>query len=230
MRHVLSVVLSLVALLVFAVGPTLGQEGPGPHRFSYRQNGISADAFWQTCRDNSPSPGLTTCESVNIFAFDGRSVFRENGSPPVRQGGQVCVNTDVTDEFGLPVSFESGCTEALNFQAARDISGATLAATVPVEPFVCSEVPGGVECVPSGTAPREVGVSATWTSIGPITRFQNRSVSRTETDGLVCVFRQSGQGVRTEAAATGTVDGTYLGVSDFATMTRGTFRFLDQCR
>jgi len=226
MRRTFSVLLALIALLAVAATPAMAQDA---YRFSFRQSGLSADAFWQTCVEDSPSPGLTTCESASIFAFDGKIVIREAGSPPQRQGGQACVSMDVTDETGLPVSAEFGCTDVLDFEAATNLSSATLSATVPVEAFVCSEVPGGVECVPSGDPARDVAVSANWTSVGPVTRFRDRSFSRTETDGLVCVFRQSGRGTRADAVATATVDGADLGSSQFAAITKGVFRVVDRC-
>jgi hypothetical protein len=232
MRRVLAVLLSLMALLAVAATPALGHEGElEPHRFSFRQNGVSADAFWQTCQEDTPSPGLTTCESVSIFGFDGRMVVREGNEPPQRQGGQACVSLDVIEgEFGPPITSEFGCTEVLTFQAARDLSSATLSATVAVEALVCEEVPEGFFCEPSGDPMRDVAVTAEWTSMGPVTRFRDRSVSRTETDGLVCVFKQSGRGIRTDAVATATVDGTALGESQFAAITKGRFQVLDRCR
>jgi hypothetical protein len=228
MRRVLLIVLALGALLTIAATPALGQE---PHRFSLRQNGVSADAFWQTCEADTPSPGLTTCQTVSIFAFEGRVIIRENGGPPQRQGGQVCISQDVVEgEFGPPISSEFGCTEDFLFDVTRGLSAATLSATVPVESFVCTETPDGFFCEPSGDAARDVEVSAEWTSVGPLTRFRERSFSRTETDGLICVFKQSGRGLRTEAVATAMLDSTDMGESQFGTITKGRFRVLDRCR
>jgi hypothetical protein len=229
MRRVLPLLLAIVALLTVAVTPALGQQEP--HRFSGRQNGVQADAFWETCTPDTPVPGQTTCEIVSIFAFDGRSVFRENGSPPMGSGGSVCLTLDVFNQTtGEPVSIESGCTDTFAFQAASDLSSATASATVPVETFVCTpDGNGGFICEPSGDPPRDVAVSVSWTAAGPLTKFRDRFVSRTEAEGLICVFKQSGRGVRTDAVATATVDGAALGESVFATVTRGRFEFVDKC-
>jgi hypothetical protein len=232
MRRVLSVLVTLTALLAAAATPALAQEPPPEqHRFSVRQLGLQADAFWQTCQPDTPEPGLTTCQHVNIFAFEGTMVIRSSEEPTQRLTGEACIGLTVTDdEFGIPITEENGCTHTFEFDAAADLSWASLSATVPVETFACTEAPpDGYFCEPTGTI-RDVAVTAAWTASGPSTRFTDRSFSRTETDGVVCVFRQSGRGVRADATATAAVDGLDLGASEFASITEGRFRFVDRCR
>jgi hypothetical protein len=232
MRRALSVLVALVALLAFAATPAFGQEGPPEqYRFSFRQTGLSADAFWETCQVDTPEPGLTTCQSVSIFGFEGERVVRESGAPAQRQTGEACVSFYVTEDGMFPpISEEFGCTQTFEFDAADDLSSASLSATIPVEAIVCTETPEGTFCEPSGEVTRQVVVTADWTAIGPTTRFTDRSSSRTETDGTVCFYRQSGRGVRADAVATATVDGTALGDSQFAMITKGTFRSVEGCR
>lgn len=227
MRRIIVVLVALFALSAVWATPVLGAEA---YRISAKQVGVSADAFWESCQEDTPEVGQTTCEFVSIFAFEGRSVFRESGSPPIRQGGIACVSHDVTDEFGAPVSVETGCAEDFVFTYATDLSSASLSATMPVETLVCTETPEGVFCEPGGGELRDVAVSATWNAVGPPTKFRDRFVSHTETEGFECVFKQSGRGVRTDAVATAMVDGVDLGESAFASLTEGTFKFLDRCR
>ena len=227
MRRIIVVLVALVALSAVWTAPVLGAEA---YKFSGKQVGVSADAFWQSCEENTPVEGQTTCEFVSIFAFNGRSVFREAGTPTIRQSGFACVSLDVTDENGLPVSVETGCAEEFVFASAADLATAALTATIPVETLECTETPDGVFCEPVGSETRDVVVSAAWTAIGAPTTFRDRFVSHTESEGFECVFRQIGHGIRTEAVATATVDGAALGESRFAMLTDGTFKFLDRCR
>lgn len=227
MRRIIVVLVALFALSAVWATPVLGAEG---YRFSSKQVGVSADAFWELCQEDTPEEGLTTCEFVSIFAFSGRSVFRESGSPPIRQTGYACVSLDVTDEFGFPVSVETGCAVEFVFTSATDLSTASLTATIPVETLECTETPEGVFCEPVGSETRDVAVAASWSAVGPLTKFRDRFVSHTETEGFECVFKQTGHGERTEAIATATVDGAELGESTFAALTNGTFKFLDRCR
>ena len=227
MRRIIIVLIALVALSVVWTTPVLGADG---FRFEGKQVGVSADAFWESCQEDVPEEGLTTCEFVSIFAFDGESVFREAGSPTIRESGHACVSLDIFDDLGNPVSLETGCAEVFEFSVATDLSTASLTATIPVETLECTETHEGIFCEPVGSETRDVAVSATWNAVGPITTFRDRFVSHTETDGFECVSRQIGRGVRTDAVATANVDGTDLGESTFAMLTDGLFKFLDRCR
>jgi hypothetical protein len=226
------VLVVLVSLLVLGATPVLAQDGSTheSYRFVHKQNGVSADAFWETCAPDTPEPGMETCTFISLFGFDGKSVVREAGAPPVRDHGTACYGKEVLDPMGMspPVSSEFGCTTTFDFSVAGDLTSASLSAVIRVEALACHEEPEGWFCEPTGTV-RDVAVSAQWTAIGPVQGYRERYFTRTETEGVVCVSRQIGRGVRVEATATATVDGATIGDSSFAMITNGKFKFVDKC-
>lgn len=80
------------------------------------------------------------------------------------------------------------------------------------------------------TDPRDASVDVTWSAIGDLTSFRQRSVSHSSMDGQKCMFAFSARGERRDAVATGTVDGISLGDSTFAQISQGRFSFSDRCR
>lgn len=220
----------LAAVLIASTAPVAAQE---PFRFASTQNGLFADAFWQSCTPDTPEPGLQTCSFVNVFAFDGTTRFREGAGQPTTSGSLACVFHGVvviTDagEFVEELSNESGCDETLTtdeFTVAADLSSATLTTTIAVQGQVCDEF----GCVPVGD-PRDVAVDVTWTAVSPVVSFRDRQVSHSTVDGLKCTFLFSGSGERAEAVATGTVDGMALGDSVFAQISRGRQSFSEHCK
>lgn len=222
----------LAGLLIASAAPVLAQE---QFRFASTQNGVSADAFFESCTPDTPETGLQTCTFVSVFAFDGTTRFREGTGKPMTSGTMACVSlgavilTDQGELFEEP-SFEFGCNESLGageLTVAQDLSSATLDTTITVQGqgLICDEV----SCEPSGDT-REVAVDVSFTATSEVAAFRERNVSHSDFDGQRCMFKFSGRGERAEAVASGTVDGIALGDSVFAQISRGRTSFSVRCR
>lgn len=220
----------LAVLLIASAAPVLAQE---QFRFASTQNGVSAEAFFESCTPDTPETGLQTCTFVSVFAFDGTTRFREGTGKPMTSGTMACVSLGaviLTDqgEFVEELSFEFGCNESLGageLTVAQDLSSATLDTTITVQGLICDEV----SCEPGGD-PREVAVDVSLTATSEVAAFRERNVSHSDFDGQRCMFKFSGRGERAEAVASGIVDGIALGDSVFAQISRGRTSFSDRCR
>jgi hypothetical protein len=214
-------VLIFAAMLVFALASTGTAQAAPPVTFT--EKGVSAFGDWESC---SEERGVTTCTFVSLSAFEGT---QKSGSETFN-GTRVCLFID-TFSFrrgpGPPPSdsdtFEEGCSTAPagTLAVATDLSSATLqAATVTINELECTEF----DCTPTGSS-REVVVAADWTATGPLSSFSGRF----KFDNGTCTETFSEKGESREAAATATLDGTSLGESLFAAITRGTFTFKTTC-
>jgi hypothetical protein len=218
---------------------TLALSGPGiaaaGQAFSFSQRGISADAAWEECTENTPRRGSTTCTFTYLFAFQGTE--RATGEGAFR-GTRVCLFVE-TFTFSGPgrgrsggggdtYSFESGCTTAPEgtLTVARDLSSASLApTTITLETFECTFDPDTGEGTCTVVSTRDVTVSATWTAIGGLVRSSERFTFRVEG----CRETFSSKTKSRDAEAVGTLDGTSLGTSIFASISEGTFTFRSTC-
>lgn len=221
----------LVAALVAAVlmlsagrvaAGTTGGSGTDGY---FTQNGKTADVFSFDCVSNGD--GTTTCTGFSLNAFSGKLSDNLSG---VSHSNQVCLGLDTwttnddTGEFvGTAVS-ERGCevdlpNGAIKFGANLS-SAALIGVRVSVQQFDCSDK---TDCIPGGT--RTVGVSGSWTGIGPITSSKYRSTNR----GEICREYDAGKGSNREARFTGTIDGSAAGSNGFASLGVGKFTYRSRC-
>jgi hypothetical protein len=216
-------VLAFAAMLALALAATTVAAAAPPATFTSK--GVSAFGDWESC---STERGVTTCTFVSLFAFEGTEKSTESGT---FTGTRVCLFID-TFSFrqgpGRPPpsdgdTFEEGCSTAPagTLAVASDLSSATLqSTTVTVNELVCTEF----DCTPTGSS-RDVVIAAEWTATGPLSSFSGRF----KFDDGTCTETFSERGESREAVATATLDGSSLGESLFATITRGTFTFKTTC-
>ncbi len=223
MRRPVSI-LALASILLITLATPVSAEPPG-FRFSVRTTGVEANVFWEECEEDTPEPGTTTCTFVSLFAFDGTQRVNHEQF----EGSFACLFIDVvefTAEQGQVVRSEFGCSEDVDVTLARRLASGRLTGTFTVT---------AIECDPEGlceeTGERDVTVNATWTGIGPLTRFHYRSmehpIGNVETR---CKFMESGKGLRREAVATATIDGLQLGETSFGFLSEGKFSFSVKCQ
>jgi hypothetical protein len=222
----------LAAATLALAGPAVASAG---QPFSFSQRGISADAAWEECTENTPRRGTTTCTFTFLFAFQGTERATGEGA---FKGTRVCLFVE-TFTFGGPgrgrsggggdsYSFESGCTTAPEgtLSVARDLSSAALApTTITLDTYECIFDPETGEETCTVVSSREVTVSATWTAISGLVRSSERFTFRVEG----CRETFSSRTKSRDAEAVGTLDGSSLGTSIFASVSEGTFTFRSTC-
>ena len=115
-----------LAAAAVAAGSYAGSAAATPgEAISFSQKGVSATAFWERCRRDTPRPGTTTCTDTGLFVFQGREDAPDTGR---FKGTRVCLDVSTfsfRDESarragavgtpygsGFTYEFESGCTTA----------------------------------------------------------------------------------------------------------------------
>jgi hypothetical protein len=233
MRRLFVVLVTASLLMLGLVTPAAAQE----EDFSFRDSftGQMAEAFWSSCEEDTPEPGLVTCTFADIFASSGTARVKAGpGKPTTSTRSVVCAFMDTavftTEGNFVDSEFRQGCDENASVSIASDLSTATVDATINLIDFVCEEDPitGEFICeeIQLGTAE----VSAAWIGSGPLTKFRDHSRSIEISPDHRCSFSLSGRGVRRQAVATATIDGDALGPSDFASLSDGSLKFAASCR
>jgi hypothetical protein len=204
MRRLL-VVLGVLLTLVVAASPA--QAAGNAFHFSVR--GPGAEAFWSTFpTQGAPEPGVvytdtylqTAAQAVREDGtrFEDKFLFIDQFSYTVDRRGNFVF---VSETFG----FASGADVNLTVDARR-LTAASVTANVALT--TCTEERGEFVCVDAGTAT----VHAAWTGTGELVRVSEtfRATSKTFTE----VFRF--RGTFRDATATGGMNGTDFGTSQFA--------------
>lgn len=219
-RLLIPVVLGLLALTV--ASPVAGANPHERHTFS--QSGLFADAYWDTCFPEVAE----TCTSVYISVLSGVRSDSSGVRPTRSAGDEVCYSSNIYDPTGGDPSFTYtyGCSTTATVTFADDLSTATASGTIEVQDCTFDPEVNAETCTPGGT----VDVSATWTAIGPLEQFRERSRSTSTVEGMTCTNMFSGQGTRRFGSATATVDGVSLGDADFAFLSEGRQRSSFSCR
>ena len=214
------------ALLIASTGIVAADTtGGGGADGYFTQNGKTADIFSFDCVSNGD--GTTTCTGFSLDAFSGKLSDNLTG---VTHSNQVCLGLDTwttndeTGEFvGTAVS-ERGCEVDLPNGAIRfgaNLSSATLVGVhVSVQQFDCSDK---TDCIPGDI--RTVGVSGSWTGIGPITSSKYRATNSDE----FCREYDAGKGSNREATFVGMIDGSAAGSNGFASLGVGKFTYRSRC-
>jgi|RhiMetdeSRZDD1v2_1073273.scaffolds.fasta_scaffold1026006_1 hypothetical protein len=204
MRRLL-VVLGVLLALVVAASPA---QAAG-NAFHFSVKGPGAEAFWSTFpTQGEPQPGVvytdtylqTAAQAVREDGtrFDDKFLFIDQFSYKFDRRGNFIF---VSETFG----FASGNDVNLTVDARR-LTTASVTATVALT--TCTEEHGEFVCVDAGTAT----VHAAWTGTGELLRVSDtfRVTSKTFTE--VSRFR----GTFRDATATGGLNGTDFGTSQFA--------------
>ena len=204
MRRLL-VVLGVLLALVVAASPA---QAAG-NAFHFSVKGPGAEAFWSTFpTQGEPQPGVvytdtylqTAAQAVRQDGtrFDDKFLFIDQFSYKFDRRGNFIF---VSETFG----FASGNDVNLTVDARR-LTTASVTATVALT--TCTEEHGEFVCVDAGTAT----VHAAWTGTGELLRVSDtfRVTSKTFTE--VSRFR----GTFRDATATGGLNGTDFGTSQFA--------------
>ena len=204
MRRLL-VVLGVLLALVVAASPA---QAAG-NAFHFSVKGPGAEAFWSTFpTQGDPQPGVvytdtylqTAAQAVREDGtrFDDKFLFIDQFSYKFDRRGNFIF---VSETFG----FASGNDVNLTVDARR-LTTASVTATVALT--TCTEEHGEFVCVDAGTAT----VHAAWTGTGELLRVSDtfRVTSKTFTE--VSRFR----GTFRDATATGGLNGTDFGTSQFA--------------
>jgi hypothetical protein len=204
MRRLL-VVLGVLVALVVAASPA---QAAG-NAFHFSVKGPGAEAFWSTFpTQGEPEPGVvytdtylqTAAQAVREDGtrFDDKFLFIDQFSYKFDRRGNFIF---VSETFG----FASGNDVNLTVDARR-LTTASVTATVALT--TCTEEHGEFVCVDAGTAT----VHAAWTGTGELLRVSDtfRVTSKTFTE--VSRFR----GTFRDATATGGLNGTDFGTSQFA--------------
>jgi hypothetical protein len=204
MRRLL-VVLGVLLALIVAASPA---QAAG-NAFHFSAKGPGAEAFWSTFpTQGEPEPGVVYTDTFLYTAaqavredgtrFDDKFLFIDQFRYKFDRRGNFIF---VSETFG----FASGDDVTLTVDARR-LTAASVTANVALS--TCTEEHGEFVCVDAGTAT----VHAAWTGTGQLVRVSEtfRATSKTFTE--VSRFR----GTFRDATATGGMDGTDFGTSQFA--------------
>lgn len=226
----------VVVSLLFTVAPVRG-AGPAPLSIGHETSDL-AQARWAECVVDSPEEGQQTCTSIEVHGVDGVRWYSDGGLPMRESQDLACVymSTDVLSLSGesVPVNlqYRSGCAEDATFHISRTLDAASLSATIGLFEEVC--VPnrdGVIECT-SVDLDLAVGVTVEWTGNGDVVRFGSTEIfNQVMTSGERCVSVSGERGKQRAASASGTLDGTPLGLSDEGVLGRYVVRSLihDTC-
>jgi hypothetical protein len=200
------VVLGVLLTLVVAAASPAQAAG---NAFHFSVKGPGAEAFWSTFpTEGAPEPGVvytdtflqTAAQAVREDGtrFEDKFLFIDQFSYKFDRRGNFIF---VSETFG----FASGDDVNLTVDA-RKLTAASVTANVALT--TCTEEHGEFVCVDAGTAT----VHAAWTGTGELVRVSEtfRASSKTFTE----VFRF--RGTFRDATATGGMNGTDFGTSQFA--------------
>ncbi len=203
-------------VLVACIAGVVGGLPPGATgkvaAFSGMSRGVSAYAGWEECTEEF-------CSSfVDLYVFQGTE--KDAGKP--FRGTTVCIFSFSERTDG----FESGCTTAPSgtLSVGNRLSSAVLRPTQ-VSVIPCTYDPKTDEEICFEDRARTVTVSARWTARGGLSRSGSRYSFRDET----CTETYWAKGTGRFAEATGVVDGTSLGTSDYGEIHKGMTRFRSTC-
>jgi hypothetical protein len=232
-RTVLAVLTAVMTLALFA-GAALGAvEAPPSEDFSFAERGLTAQAAWEACGEPDGA-GVIRCEATQVYVFDGRQRNNDdlghvNAALTYLCAYHVQVALGADGGYVEPPVSEQGCSDDPQLTVVDTLESVTATvAALELTEAICTYDPetGEESCEPGAT--RSVAVSAEVIGIGDIFADRWSNKTRSELDGSRCTFTSSGSGIRREATATMTIDGTTLDPT-FAVLSDGKTRFAQRC-
>jgi len=225
---------AVMMLSLFAASALAAVSAPPSGDISFAERGITAQAYSESC-DEPDSAGVTRCESVQAYVFDGRQSSNDEFGHAHASLTYLCVYRQqiAFGEDGVPVEpplIEQGCTDDPQLIVVDVLE--SLAAEAPaleLAETICTYDPetGEESCELGDT--RSVSVEVVFTGTGDLASQRWSSRTRSLVDGLRCTFASSGSGISREAAASLTIDGTTHELG-FGQLSDGKTRFAQHCR
>lgn len=220
--------LSLLATTALAATP-----GPSSEDVTFAERGITAQGYSETC-DGPDADGITRCEGTQAFIFAGRQRSDDEFGHANGPLTYLCIYTyrAAYGEDGMPVEppiVEQGCADDPQLVAVDTLESLTASVgALELTEMLCTYDPetGGEWCELGDS--RFVPVEAVFTGIGEISSDRWNSKSRSVVDGARCTFSSSGSGIRRDATASITIDGTASGPV-FGQLSDGKTRFAQRC-
>jgi hypothetical protein len=225
---------AVMMLSLYATSALAAVSAPPSGDISFAERGITAQAYSESC-DEADSAGVTRCESVQAYVFDGRQSSNDEFGHANASLSYLCVYRQQVafGEDGVPVEpplIEQGCSDDAQLAVVDVLESLTaVAPSLGLTEAICTYDPetGEESCEVGDT--RSVAVEAVFTGTGELIGQRWSSRTRSLVDGLRCTFSSSGSGIGREAVASLTIDGTTHELA-FGQLSDGKTRFAQHCR